>query len=254
MNETSWLRPAAWGGGVNSYAGIEGGMFSDAAAQIVNHGSASYSVSGASDDTVLGNAVANGKLIGFASSSNPTNSQVVGDHQYIVIAYNSSTKTVTLFNPWGLNNGSSHPGLLAIRLSRSKVRIAVTAVTAIQFLPFLAARKFHFRGIDYYHMVARINRWGVHWFVFTHQEHRCTTRNPAQDRRIRVDHVPGTHNFGLGWIFIIMDRLLLSASRTERPQCSESGFCVSKRAFRGWWLNLSRGGSTRQDSTVCVQQ
>ena len=95
---------------MNSYAGIEGGMFSDAVEQIVNHGSANYSVSGASDNTALANAVANGKLIGFASSSNPTNSQMVGDHQYIVIAYNSSTKTVTLFNPWGINNGSSHPG------------------------------------------------------------------------------------------------------------------------------------------------
>lgn len=118
MNETNWLRPAAWGGGVNSYAGIEGGMFSDAVAQVVNHASSSYYVSGASDDTALGNAVANGKLVGFASSSNPTNSQVVGDHQYIVIAYNSSTKTVTLFNPWGINNGSSYPGLVDLTLSQ----------------------------------------------------------------------------------------------------------------------------------------
>jgi calpain family cysteine protease len=118
LNESGWLRPASWGGGQNSYRGIEGGLFADAAAQVINHASTYYDVSGASDDPSLANAVTTGQLIGFASTSSPTDSRVVGNHQYIVIGYNSSTKTVTLFNPWGINNGSPYPGLLNLNLSQ----------------------------------------------------------------------------------------------------------------------------------------
>ena len=59
-----------------------------------------------------------GKLIGFAAVSNPTNSQVVGNNQFVVVGYNATTKTVTLFNPWGINNGSSYPGLINLSLSQ----------------------------------------------------------------------------------------------------------------------------------------
>jgi len=117
MNEAGWLRPAAWGGGQNSYAGIEGGLFSDVAMQVVNQASTYYSVSGASDDATLADAVTAGKLIGFASTTSPTDPGVVGNHQYVVIAYDSSTKTVTLFNPWGIDNGSAYPGLLDLNLT-----------------------------------------------------------------------------------------------------------------------------------------
>jgi hypothetical protein len=117
MNEAGWLRPASWGGGTNSYAGIEGGLFSDVARQVVNHSSVSYYVSGNSDATTLANAVTAGKLIGFASTSNPADSRIVGNHQYVVIAYNSSTHVVTLFNPWGINNGQA-PGLVDLSLSQ----------------------------------------------------------------------------------------------------------------------------------------
>ena len=58
------------------------------------------------------------KLVGFASKSSPTDSRIVGGHQYTVVAYNNTTKTVTLFNPWGLNNGSAHPGLVDLHLSQ----------------------------------------------------------------------------------------------------------------------------------------
>jgi len=118
LNEMTWLRPATWGGGVNSYAGIEGGVFSDVTRQVVNQTAVGYQVNGLSDDTALANAVASGKLIGFASYDQPADSNIVGDHQYIVIAYNSSTKTVTLFNPWGIGNSeeSLFPGLVSLNL------------------------------------------------------------------------------------------------------------------------------------------
>jgi hypothetical protein len=118
INESGWLRLASWGGGENSYAGIEGGLFSDAVRQIVNHGSSSYYVNGTSDETTLVNAINNGQLVGYASQEHPANPQIVENHQYIVISCNSSTDTVTLFNPWGINNGSQYPGLIDMPLSQ----------------------------------------------------------------------------------------------------------------------------------------
>ena len=35
-----------------------------------------------------------------------------------VDAYNAATKTVTLFNPWGINNGTNKPGLIQLNLSQ----------------------------------------------------------------------------------------------------------------------------------------
>jgi hypothetical protein len=118
LNESGWIRPASWGGGQNSYSGIEGGMFSDVTKQVANRTGTDYNIGGNSDDAALSAAVAAGKLVGFASTSNPVDSRVVGDHQYVLISYNSSTKTVTLFNPWGINNGSQYPGLVSLTLSQ----------------------------------------------------------------------------------------------------------------------------------------
>jgi hypothetical protein len=119
MNETGWLRrPADWGGGTNSYAGIEGGLFSDAVSQVVNHTANDYWVNGTSDASALANAVSQNKLVGYASKGSPTDSRIVGNHQYIVVAYDSSTQTVTLFNPWGIDNGSSYTGLVSLTLSQ----------------------------------------------------------------------------------------------------------------------------------------
>jgi hypothetical protein len=117
LNESGWIRPASWGGGQNSYSGIEGGMFSDVTKQVANRTGSDYTVS-ASIDTSLNTAVTSGKLVGFASTSYPADSRIVGDHQYVVVSYNSSTKTVTLFNPWGINNGSQYPGLVSLTLSQ----------------------------------------------------------------------------------------------------------------------------------------
>jgi hypothetical protein len=120
MNEAGWLRPAEWGGGTNAYEGIEGGYFGDAVHQIVNHGCTDRYLNGASDASTLNYAWTGGKLIGFASKTTPTDSRIVGNHQYVVVAYNNSTQTVTLFNPWGINNGSQYPGLVSMTLSQLK--------------------------------------------------------------------------------------------------------------------------------------
>ena len=118
MNEAGWLRPAGWGGGQNSYAGIAGGLFTDVTRQVANRAGTNYDASGESNATAIQNAETSGKLVGFASLSNPLDSRIVGNHQYVLIGYNNTTKTLTLFNPWGLNNGSQYPGLVDISLSQ----------------------------------------------------------------------------------------------------------------------------------------
>jgi hypothetical protein len=65
-----------------------------------------------------------GKLIGFASYGSPVSgSGVVGGHAYAVSGYNASNQTVTLYNPWGLNNGSA-PGTLTMTWSQIQQNFA----------------------------------------------------------------------------------------------------------------------------------
>lgn len=118
MNECGWLRSAGAGGGVNSYDAIAGGWFSDVINQLVNRTATDYYVGTSLHVATFEAAFNSGKMIGFGTVSNPPNSSIVGNHQYIVVAYNSATKVVTLFNPWGLNNGTSKPGLVDIPLSQ----------------------------------------------------------------------------------------------------------------------------------------
>ena len=37
----------------------------------------------------------------------PVDSNVVDNHSYVLLGYNASTKTFTLFNPWGVNGGTT---------------------------------------------------------------------------------------------------------------------------------------------------
>jgi hypothetical protein len=128
MNEAGWLRPASWGGGVNSYQAIAGGWFADVTAQVANRGATNYSIgAGGANVSLFESAYNSGKMIGLGSVSTPTNSSVVGNHQYIVVGYNSTTKTVTLFNPWGINNGTSKPGLINLTLSQLANNFSVWA-------------------------------------------------------------------------------------------------------------------------------
>ncbi len=55
-----------------------------------------------------------GEAITFATKNRGTASNILPDHSYAMISYNSTTQEVTLFNPWGLNNGSSFPGLVTL--------------------------------------------------------------------------------------------------------------------------------------------
>ena len=86
----------------DSYSSIVAGYIANALQQISGQSSAL-------GQTLNFNAIVNawnsGQLIGFCSQfSNPGNNVVAG-HAYAVIGVNVAKQTVTLFNPWGINNG-----------------------------------------------------------------------------------------------------------------------------------------------------
>jgi hypothetical protein len=115
MNEAGWLRSAVNGGGRNSYDAIGGGYMFEALAQITGR-KAGYS---AVDKTSFEAALKAGKLITFASANKPPDASVVGQHAYAVVAYNKAKQQVTLFNPWGIDNGYK-PGLVTLTWTQMK--------------------------------------------------------------------------------------------------------------------------------------
>jgi hypothetical protein len=117
INEMGWLRASLPGNGINSYQSIAGGWFSSVSSQVANRVSQTLMFGSSSTFTDFANSFNTGKLVGFASKSSPTSSLVVGNHQYVAVAVNTSTQTVTLFNPWGVNNGSRYPGLVTLKWS-----------------------------------------------------------------------------------------------------------------------------------------
>lgn len=119
MNECGWVRPSYNGGGQNTYIAISGGWIADALRQV--EGTTAYAFASTSTSTSFNSfmsAYNSGQLIGFASKTNPTMANVVGNHAYAVVGYDPVYRTVILYNPWGINNGSTKPGLIALTWSQ----------------------------------------------------------------------------------------------------------------------------------------
>jgi calpain family cysteine protease/putative extracellular protein len=106
INEMGWQRVGLPGNGVNAYSAIEGGYIYAAMGHITGQATSPFTATaGTTSFTTFVNAFDQGKMIGFASKSTPASSQVVGGHAYAVVGYNATNKTVTLFNPWGVEYG-----------------------------------------------------------------------------------------------------------------------------------------------------
>ncbi len=111
LNECGWIRPTAWGGGRNVYNAISGGCMFMALNQITG------ATTGSDQSTAYTpgafNAFAHSFSVGDAvclgSVNNPADSEIVGDHAYAVLSVNITNSivnsTVTVYNPWGVNNG-----------------------------------------------------------------------------------------------------------------------------------------------------
>ncbi|MBW4610600.1 MAG: pre-peptidase C-terminal domain-containing protein [Hassallia sp. WJT32-NPBG1] len=108
LNESGWI----YQDNTNSYKGIShGGYVADAFSQITGGKVSSFN---ALDFNSIVNAFNSGQLIGLATKSTGVASNIVTGHGYAVVGYNSSTQKFTLFNPWGIDNGSSKSGILEL--------------------------------------------------------------------------------------------------------------------------------------------
>ncbi len=94
--------------GSDSYAALGGGGASYALPAITGHATGTVSI----DATDLATAWQNGDLIAMATPALASNAtslssinsvNIVSNHVYAVVDYNSSTQQFTLFNPWGVN-------------------------------------------------------------------------------------------------------------------------------------------------------
>lgn len=112
MNGSGWLRGPS---GVNSYSSIAAGYVGDAFEHITGRDA---TIGNAINLTSIVNAWNSGALVGFASNfSGTVASGVVRGHAYVMTGYNAATQTVTLFNPWGENNGGV-PATLTLTIAQ----------------------------------------------------------------------------------------------------------------------------------------
>jgi hypothetical protein len=106
LNESGWIGQD----NTNSYAGISGGWEGAAIKQITGL-SASYK--SLNFDSMV-TAFTSGKFMTFASKDSGVAANVAANHAYTVVGYNSTTQKFKLFNPWGVDNGSSKSGILEL--------------------------------------------------------------------------------------------------------------------------------------------
>jgi hypothetical protein len=116
INEEGWLGH----GHKNSYKAINAGNPADTIAQITGDMTGFTPITAHSSSATLATIVSDfqsGKAISFATKNHGTAANIVHDHCYAMINYDSATQDVTLFNPWGLNNGTPFPGLVSLSWS-----------------------------------------------------------------------------------------------------------------------------------------
>lgn len=116
INESGWLRAGGIlpGNGVNSYQATAGGWGGQAVQQVV--GITARLWNNLSFNGMV-NAWNNGNYLTLGSKGSSDTMMdgngVVQRHAYAVVGYEASTQKFTVYNPWGLNNGSA-PGLLSL--------------------------------------------------------------------------------------------------------------------------------------------
>lgn len=106
LNEFGFSRAGFLVSGQNTYAALDGGYIYAALTHVTGLPTTPFTfTSGTENFTKFVEAYNAGKLIGFATYSNPPTPGIVSNHAYAVIGYNSENQTITLFNPWGIEYG-----------------------------------------------------------------------------------------------------------------------------------------------------
>jgi hypothetical protein len=109
INEEGWLRP----GGQNSYAKLKGGWPNNVFSQVTAIPAVgSLKLTSTVNFVQFVAAYQAGSMLCFISKDPPPDPLIVRNHVYAVVRYDAATRSVLVFNPWGINNGSSKPGLV----------------------------------------------------------------------------------------------------------------------------------------------
>ena len=109
INEEGWLRT----GGQNTYASLDFGWPNDVFTQVTaTPAVGNLQLTSMVNFVQFVVAYQLGSMLCFISNYAPTNPLVAGNHVYAVVSYDAATRSVLVFNPWGINNGSSAPGLV----------------------------------------------------------------------------------------------------------------------------------------------
>ncbi|MFB2770746.1 C2 family cysteine protease [Pelatocladus sp. BLCC-F211] len=108
LNASGWI----YQDNTNSYNGINnGGYVSDALTNITG---LKTSLANLLNFNSVVNAFNSGQMIGLSTKSTVVDANIIASHAYALVGYNSSTQMFTLFNPWGLDNGTSKPGIIEL--------------------------------------------------------------------------------------------------------------------------------------------
>jgi Calpain family cysteine protease len=119
INESGWLGRDNI---TNSYNSIAGGLDAVVVNQVTGM---KTGYSQLDDFNSMVNTFNKGNLIGIGSKSNGIADNIVANHAYTVVGYNSSTQKFTLFNPWGTDgasdaDGKFKPGILELSFAELK--------------------------------------------------------------------------------------------------------------------------------------
>ncbi|TBR60471.1 peptidase [Westiellopsis prolifica IICB1] len=108
LNASGWI----YQDNTNSYNGINnGGYVSDALTNITG---LKTSLANLLNFNSVVNAFNSGQMIGLSTKSTVVDANIISGHAYALVGYSSSTQMFTLFNPWGIDNGTSKPGIIEL--------------------------------------------------------------------------------------------------------------------------------------------
>ncbi|WP_204106580.1 MULTISPECIES: CARDB domain-containing protein, partial [Spirulina sp. CCY15215] len=121
INESGWLQGPTNSSDKadrdqNSYAGIGWG-YGDGAIEDITGFNTTYDNLTISDASNILDAFNSDRMVYLSSKSSPVNSNVVNNHGYVLVGYNSSIQKFKIYNPWGLNSSNSKPGHLELSIS-----------------------------------------------------------------------------------------------------------------------------------------
>jgi hypothetical protein len=106
----------------NSYADIDAGYVSDAVKDLTGRKTVEVPslldpISNLNTRDIMIGAYDDAQWIWVSTDSFVSNPNLVEDHTYALVNYDSSTQVFTLFNPWGIDNGQA-PGLVELTWSQ----------------------------------------------------------------------------------------------------------------------------------------